>query len=291
MPPRWQGTLSQRLSGAGRTLARDRSAVAGGVVVLVVVVAAVFAPVIAPYGPTVQDPAKALVGLSGDHWLGTDQLGRDLFSRLLYGARTTLLVGLASVTFALVLGTFLGTIAGYHGSRLDSVVMRTMDVMLAFPVIILAIMIVVVLGPGLWSLIVAIGVSQVPFFTRLARSLTIALRSQPFIESAISIGASDSRVLRSHILPNITPLLFVQAVTTIGLAILNASALNFLGVGIPPPSPDWGRMVADLGAFVFTRPELPLYPGAAIAVTVIAMNLLGDGLLKVIDPSAQRRAF
>jgi len=265
--------------------------VAGGVVVLVVVVAAVFAPVIAPYGPTVQDPAKALVGLSGDHWLGTDQLGRDLFSRLLYGARTTLLVGLASVTFALVLGTFLGTIAGYHGSRLDSVVMRTMDVMLAFPVIILAIMIVVVLGPGLWSLIVAIGVSQVPFFTRLARSLTIALRSQPFIESAISIGASDSRVLRSHILPNITPLLFVQAVTTIGLAILNASALNFLGVGIPPPSPDWGRMVADLGAFVFTRPELPLYPGAAIAVTVIAMNLLGDGLLKVIDPSAQRRAF
>ena len=291
MPPRWQGTLSQRLRGAGRTLARDRSAVAGGVVVLVVVVAAVFAPVIAPYGPTVQDPAKALVGLSGDHWLGTDQLGRDLFSRLLYGARTTLLVGLASVTFALVLGTFLGTIAGYHGSRLDSVVMRTMDVMLAFPVIILAIMIVVVLGPGLWSLIVAIGVSQVPFFTRLARSLTIALRSQPFIESAISIGASDSRVLRSHILPNITPLLFVQAVTTIGLAILNASALNFLGVGIPPPSPDWGRMVADLGAFVFTRPELPLYPGAAIAVTVIAMNLLGDGLLKVIDPSAQRRAF
>jgi peptide/nickel transport system permease protein len=261
------------------------------VVVVVVAVGAVFAPLLAPYGPITQDPAHTLAGSSGAHLLGTDDLGRDIFSRLLFGARTSLIVGLASVTFALAFGTILGTLAGFYGRRLDSLVMRGIDVLLAFPVIILAIMIVVVLGPGVRSLIIAIGVSQVPLFTRLARSLTLSVRSQQFVESAISIGSSNWRILRLHVLPNIVPLLFVQTATTVGLAILNASALNFLGVGIPPPSPDWGRMVADLGAFIFTKPELPLYPGLAIAITVIAMNLLGDGLLKIVDPSGRRPAY
>jgi len=283
--------LSQRLRGGARTLARDRSALVGGVVVLVVVVGAVFAPLLAPYNPITQYPAHTLAGSSGAHLLGTDDLGRDIFSQLLYGARSSLIVGLASVAFALAFGTILGTLAGFYGRQLDSFVMRGVDVLLAFPVIILAILIVVVLGQGLWTLIFAIGVSQVPLFTRLARSLTLSVRSQPFVESAISIGSSNWRILRLHILPNIAPLLFVQTVTTIGLAILNASALNYLGVGIPPPSPDWGRMVSDLGRLIFTRPELPLYPGAAIAITVIAMNLLGDGLLRVVDPSGRRPAY
>lgn len=283
--------MSQRLRGGARTLARDRSALVGGVVVLVVVVGAVFAPLLAPYNPITQYPAHTLAGSSGAHLLGTDDLGRDIFSQLLYGARSSLIVGLASVAFALAFGTILGTLAGFYGRQLDSFVMRGVDVLLAFPVIILAILIVVVLGQGLWTLIFAIGVSQVPLFTRLARSLTLSVRSQPFVESAISIGSSNWRILRLHILPNIAPLLFVQTVTTIGLAILNASALNYLGVGIPPPSPDWGRMVSDLGRLIFTRPELPLYPGAAIAITVIAMNLLGDGLLRVVDPSGRRPAY
>jgi peptide/nickel transport system permease protein len=262
--------------------------VVGGVVLATVIVCAVLAPVIAPHGPLAQDQFDVGAGSSASHLLGTDQLGRDIFSRLVYGARSSLLVGGGSVLLALVVGTVFGTLAGYYGGRFDAAVSVVIDLVLAFPLLILAILVVVVLGPNLWNVVFAIGLSQIPLFVRVARSLALSLKQREFVEAAISLGSSDLAVLRKHVLPNVLPLMMVQATTTVGLAILSGAALSFLGVGLQPPTPDWGRMVSELGVFVFTRPELVFYPGAAIAVTVVAANLLGDGLVKIADPLGRR---
>ncbi len=255
---------------------------------LLIVLGGIFAPRLSSYDPIAQDTPNRLKGISAAHWLGTDDFGRDIFTRLLYGSQTVLLVAFVSIAFALAVGTLLGTLAGYRGGRLESLVMRTMDVMLSFPLLLLSIIIVVVLGPGVLNLILAIGVSQVPLFTRLARSLTLSIRTRDFVQAAAGFGADDARILGRHILPNIAAALVVQATTTMSLAILNAASLNFLGFGIQPPSPDWGAMVSDFRRFVFDRPELPLYPGAAIAMTVLSLNLLGDGLIDLLDPTARK---
>jgi peptide/nickel transport system permease protein len=272
-----------------RTFAReDPAALVGGVLLATIVVSAVLAPLIAPHGPLAQDQFHVGAGSSGSHLLGTDQLGRDIFSRLVYGARSSLLIGAGSVLLALVVGTVFGTLAGYYGGRVDAVISAAIDLVLAFPLLILAILVVIVLGPNLWNVIFAISVSQFPLFVRVARSLALSLRQREFVEASISLGSSDLKVMRKHVLPNVLPLMMVQATTTIGLAILSGAALSFLGIGLQPPTPDWGRMVSELGVFVFTRPELPFYPGAAIAVTVVAANLLGDGLVKIADPLGRR---
>jgi peptide/nickel transport system permease protein len=277
------------VSAALRTFAReDPAALVGGVLLAIIVVSAVLAPVIAPHGPLAQDQFHVGVGSSGSHLLGTDQLGRDIFSRLVYGARSSLLIGAGSVLLALVVGMVFGTLAGYYGGRVDAVITVAIDLVLAFPLLILAILVVVVLGPSLWNVIFAISVSQFPLFVRVARSLALSLKQREFVEAAISLGSSDLTVMRKHVLPNVLPLMMVQATTTIGLAILSGAALSFLGIGLQPPAPDWGRMVSELGVFIFTRPELPFYPGAAIAVTVVAANLLGDGLVKIVDPLGRR---
>ena len=272
-----------------RTFVReDPAALVGGVLLATIVVSAVLAPVIAPHGPLAQDQFHVGAGSSGSHLLGTDQLGRDIFSRLVYGARSSLLIGAGSVLLALVVGTVFGTLAGYYGGRVDAVISAAIDLVLAFPLLILAILVVIVLGPNLWNVIFAISVSQFPVFVRVARSLALSLRQREFVEASISLGSSDLKVMRKHVLPNVLPLMMVQATTTIGLAILSGAALSFLGIGLQPPTPDWGRMVSELGVFVFTRPELPFYPGAAIALTVVAANLLGDGLVKIADPLGRR---
>ena len=272
-----------------RTFAReDPAALVGGVLLATIVVSAVLAPLIAPHGPLAQDQFHVGAGSSGSHLLGTDQLGRDIFSRLVYGARSSLLIGAGSVLLALVVGTVFGTLAGYYGGRVDAVISAAIDLVLAFPLLILAILVVIVLGPNLWNVIFAISVSQFPLFVRVARSLALSLRQREFVEASISLGSSDLKVMRKHVLPNVLPLMMVQATTTIGLAILSGAALSFLGIGLQPPTPDWGRMVSELGVFVFIRPELPFYPGAAIAVTVVAANLLGDGLVKIADPLGRR---
>jgi len=266
----------------------DPAAVVGGLVLAIVIASAILAPVIAPHGPLAQDQFNVGAGSSASHLLGTDQLGRDIFSRLVYGARSSLLVGGGSVLLALVVGTVFGTLAGYYGGRFDAVVSVVIDLVLAFPLLILAILVVVVLGPNLWNVVFAISLSQIPLFVRVARSLALSLKQREFVEAAISLGSSDFAVLRKHVFPNVLPLMMVQATTTVGLAILSGAALSFLGVGLQPPTPDWGRMVSELGVFVFTRPELVFYPGAAIAVTVVAANLLGDGLVKIADPLGRR---
>jgi ABC-type dipeptide/oligopeptide/nickel transport system permease subunit len=269
-------------------LARDRAALAGGIVLAAVVLCAVLAPVIAPDPPLRQDERNVFAGPSSAHLLGTDNFGRDIFSRLLYGGRTALVVGALSVLLALAVGTVLGVIAGYRGGKLDSLIMRGVDVLLAFPLIILAILIVVALGAGITNLIIAVAIVQIPLFTRLARSATLGVGAEEYLQAAVVTGAGGFWIVRQHVLPNILPLLFVQATTSLGIAILNAAALNFLGLGVQPPSPDWGRMVAEFSSYAFTKPELPMYPGLAIVITVLAANMLGDGLLKIVDPVGQK---
>ena len=271
-----------------RGLTRNYPALGGGLFLLLVAVTGIFAPLLTPYDPIAQDTPNRLGGMSLAHPLGTDEFGRDVLTRLLYGSRTTLLVGLVSVAAALAVGTVLGTAAGYYGGALETWIMRAMDAMLSLPLVLIAIMIVVVLGPGVLNLIVAIGVSQVPPFTRLARSLALSVRTRDFVQAARGVGAFDGRILRIHVVPNVMTPLAAHATATVAFAILNAAALNFLGLGIQPPSPDWGAMISDFRRFVFDRPELPLYPGLAIALTVLAVNLLGDGLIDLVDPTARR---
>jgi peptide/nickel transport system permease protein len=271
-----------------RGLAPNYTALGGGIFLLVIAASGVFAPILTPYDPIAQDTAHRLKGMSLAHPLGTDEFGRDVLTRLLHGSRTTLLVGFVSVGFALAIGTVLGTLAGYYGGALESLIMRVMDAMLSLPLILIAIMIVVVLGSGVLNLIIAIGVSQIPPFTRLARSLALSVRTRDFVQAAHGLGAADSRILRLHVVPNVMAPLVAQAAATLALAILNAAALNFLGLGIQPPSPDWGAMISDFRRFVFDRPELPLYPGLAIALTVLAVNVLGDGLIDLVDPAARK---
>lgn len=258
-------------------------------VLLAILLAGVVGPLLLPYDPFQMNTAKRLLPPSAAHLLGTDHFGRDIFTRILYGSRTTLFVGAVSTSFSVTLGLILGTVAGYRSGILDSLIMRTMDVMLSFPLVLLAIIIIAILGPGLRNVIIAVGISQVPLFARLSRSLALSVRHQEFVQAAVSLGAYDGRILRIHILPNILTPIVVQGMTTVALAILSATSLNFLGLGIQPPSPDWGSMVNDFRRFIFDRPELPLYPGIALLVTVLCLNLVGDGLIELVDPTARRR--
>lgn len=271
----------------GRAL-RDRVTVAAGFVVMGVFALAALAPLLTPHNPEAQDPSRALEGLSWDHPFGTDQFGRDTFARILFGARVSLLVGLGAVTIALVVGLFIGVLSGFYRGKIDAIFMRSIDVALAFPLIIFATLIVVVLGPSLRTVILSVGVSLVPLFARLARSSVLSLREQEFFEAAVSVGCSNRRLMSHHVLPHVFPLIFVQATTAIGLAILSGAALSFIGIGVQPPTADWGRMVAEASPLVFVHPFLSVYPGLAIAVTALACNLLGDGLLAAADPSADR---
>ena len=257
--------------------------------VVLVILAGLVGPMLLPYDPFQMDTAHKLLPPSRAHLLGTDHFGRDIFTRILYGSRTTLFVGAISTLFSVTVGLILGIVAGYCGRTVDSLIMRAMDVMLSFPLVLLALIIIAILGPGLRNVIVAVGVSQIPLFARLARSMTLSVRQQEFLEAAVGLGARDIRILRLHLLPNIFAPIVVQATTTVAFAILNATSLNFLGLGIQPPSPDWGSMINDFRRFIFDRPELPLYPGVALLVTVLSLNLLGDGLLELIDPTARRR--
>lgn len=266
----------------------DKVTVTAGLVVLVVFLLAVLAPLLTPYEPDAQDPVRTLESPTWSHPFGTDQFGRDIFTRILYGARISLLVGIGAVTIALVLGLVIGVLSGFYRGPVDAIFMRGIDVVLAFPLIIFATLIVVVLGPSLRTVILSVGVSLVPLFARLARSSVLSLREQEFFEAAVSVGCSNRRLMWHHVLPHVFPLVFVQATTAIGLAILSGSALSFIGIGVQPPTSDWGRMVAEASPLVFVHPFLSVYPGVAIALTALACNLLGDGLLGALDPAAKR---
>lgn len=260
-------------------------------ILLAILLGGLVGPLLLPYDPFQMDTANRLLPPSAAHVLGTDHFGRDIFTRILYGSRTTLFVGAVSTSLSMTLGLILGIVAGYCGGVLDSLIMRAMDVMLSFPLVLLAIVIIAILGPGLRNVIIAVGVSQIPLFARLSRSLALSVRQQEFLQAAVGLGARDGRILRLHVLPNILTPIVVQATTTVAFTILSATSLNFLGLGIQPPSPDWGSMVNDFRRFIFDRPELPFYPGVALLVTVLCLNLLGDAVLELVDPTARPRAI
>jgi len=259
-----------------------------GPVVGLLILAATFAPFLAPADPNALNPRAKAQPPTLAHLLGTDEFGRDLWSRLLYGARITLVVGLSSVAVAAGLGTLLGSVAAYARGPIESAIMRVMDGLLCFPPILLGIFVVTFLGPSLRNLVLVIGVLYVPRFTRVVHASTLAIRELEYVEGARALGASAARVVAGTILPNIVAPILVQASLAAGHAILLESGLSFLGLGPPPPTPSWGRMVEQSGRFMQLSALPLLWPSTAISLTVLAFNLLGDGLRDMLDPRLRR---
>lgn len=253
-------------------------------VLLAVLIVAVAASWIAPYGINDIDVPSALQGPGTAHWFGTDELGRDVFSRVLVAIAASLRVAVVSVTLAAVIGVLIGVLAGYRGGWIDTVVMRVVDVMFAFPVLLLALAIVAVLGPGITTTMLAIGIVYIPIFARVARASALGVRVEPFVAVSRSMGTGDGYILIRHILPNIAGPLIVQLSLSLAFAILAEAALSFLGLGIQPPQPSLGRMIFDAQGFVTLAWWMAVFPGAAIFVMVLAFNLFGDGLRDVLDP-------
>jgi ABC-type dipeptide/oligopeptide/nickel transport system permease subunit len=271
-----------------RRFRRRATGVAGAVITLLFVALAAAAPWIAPHDPTAQELGARLASPDASHWLGRDEFGRDLLSRVVWGARLSLLIGAASVALAVATGVPLGLVAGYVGGRLDGALMRVVDVLLAFPGILLALAVVAVVGDGsAGTLILAIGVFAMPTFARLARASALALRDAEFVEAIRALGAGGGRVLWRHVLPNALGPLIVQATLGIAGAILTASALSFLGVGVQPPAPEWGAMISDGRAFLRPAPQLVAWPGLALTLVTYALNALGDTLRDVLDPRGE----
>jgi len=262
--------------------------VIGGSLFLALILIALFAPAIAPENPVEQNYGATLRPPSREHLMGTDNFGRDIFSRVVYGTQISLRVGLISVGIAAVIGIPIGLAAGYYGGWVDSVAMRLIDVMLAFPGILLAFVIVAVLGSSLTNLMIAIGIGSIPGFARLIRGSVLATRSLSYIESARVTGCRDPRIIRLHILPNIASPIIVYSTLKVATAILAGASLSFLGLGVQRPTPEWGVMLADGRNFLQQQWWISAFPGLAIMVTTLAINLLGDGIRDVRDPRAQR---
>lgn len=270
-----------------RRFRRRKIAVAAGLFLALLVLAAIAAPWIAPFDPTTPDYNAVLEEPSALHWTGTDPYGRDVFSRIIWGARISLAVGFLSVSLGGLVGVTLGVLSGYRGGFTDTVIMRICDVLLAFPGILLAIGVIAILGPGIDNVIYAVAVFSVPVFARLARGSTLGLKRAVYIEAARAIGVSDVVIMVRHLLPGALPNVIVYFSMRIGTSILTAASLSFIGLGAQPPSPEWGAMLADGRNYIGVADHVTLYPGLAIFVTVLAFNLFGDGLRDALDPKLQ----
>lgn len=267
-----------------KQLRKNRLAIIGFAIILFFILVAIFAPLFTSYSYDQQNLADRLHPPSKEYLLGTDHLGRDIFTRIAYGARVSLQVGFFAVTGALVFGSLLGILAGYFGRWIDMLISRIFDIMLAFPSILLAIAIVAILGPSLENALLAIAVVNIPIFGRLVRSRVISLREEEFIMAAKAQGMKSGRVILHHILPNSIAPIIVQATLSFGTAILEAAALGFLGLGAQPPTPEWGQMLADSREFIQLAPWTMLAPGLSIMLVVLGFNLIGDGLRDALDP-------
>jgi peptide/nickel transport system permease protein len=279
-------------SDAFRRVRRNPGAIVGFGLVLMFVVIAVFAPLIAPYGPReVAGPlSESFDGPSADHLLGQDQQARDEFSRIVYGARYSLMIGVVSVAVGLSIGLVLGATAGYLGGIVDSVIMRLMDIMLSVPGLLMAIGIVAVLGPGIFQLMIAVGVVQIPVFARLLRGSVLAQKENDFVLAARAIGVPRRQILASHILPNAISPVIVQGTLAMATAIIDVAGLGFLGLGPPDPgTPEWGTMLSDVNRYFQSGPHLAIAPGVAIVLSVLGFNLIGDGLREALDPKLRGR--
>jgi peptide/nickel transport system permease protein len=272
-----------------RRLRRSPNLVAGTIILFLVVLSALLAPQISPYDPVDQDFASQLRSPSASHLFGTDEFGRDIFSRVVFGARIALNVGAVADAIATTLGVLLGVLAGYFGGRLDAVLTRLIDVMLAFPYLLLAMIVVAILGPGLTNAMVAIAIVYTPQFARVVRGVVLSVKEQEFVESARAMGMGMLRILFRSILPNIVSPIIVMATLTVGFMIVETAGLSFLGLGASPPTPEWGSMLATGRQYMLTAPWITTFPGLAILVTVVAFNLVGDGLRDLLDPRLRGR--
>jgi len=266
------------------TFRRNRPALIGAVVTILIMLIAIFAPWIAPYDPLVQDSAIRLEGMTSDHMLGTDDFGRDVLSRIIHGSRVSLVIGLASVLLGMVAGTMLGMIAGYYRGKVETLIMRSVDVMMCFPDLILAIVITAVLGANLVNLVLTLGLVMMPRFARLAHGQLLSLTESEYVLAARSIGFHVPRILGRHIFPNIFGELFVAATLWVGVAIRLEANLAFVGLGISPPTPTWGNMIKEGVDVMINAPWISIYSGLAILITILAFNMLGDGLRDIADP-------
>lgn len=272
-----------------RRFVRNRAAVAGGIALVVLVALSWLGPLFIRTDVASTDLGVRLQPPSRTHWFGTDELGRDLFARIIYGGRLSLSIGLVSVSLGILGGVPLGIVAAYYGGWTDMVLMRVVDVMLSFPAILLAIVVVTVLGPGLYNTMVAIGIAQMPVYARIVRGVALSVREEEYILAARSLGMGDSRIIIRHLLPNCLPPLIVQTSLLIASAILSAAYLGFLGLGAQPPLPEWGTMLSKGRIYLRTAPHVVLIPGLATILSVLSFNLVGDGLREALDPRLDRR--
>jgi peptide/nickel transport system permease protein len=269
---------------AWRSFKKNRLAVIGAIIILLFIVMAVAAPIIAPEGINDQKLGERLQPPSATHWLGTDDFGRDILSRIIYGARISLWVGFLAVLGSVVVGCFLGIVAGYYGKWVDGIISRIFDIMLAFPSILLAIAVVAVLGPSLRNALIAIAIINIPNFGRLIRSKVLSVKQEEYVIAAKAVGMKDARILYRHILPNSLSPIIVQGTLAIATAIIECAALGFLGLGAQAPTPEWGKMLADSKQYLIQAPWTMIFPGVAIMLTVLGFNLMGDGLRDALDP-------
>lgn len=281
----------QRRSGFTEVMFRLRKsplAMFGLGVITLIIFFAIFADVVAPHKFYAQNLDRMFESPSRDYLLGTDEFGRDILSRLIYGARVSLQVGFIAVSIALIAGGTLGAMAGYYGGKADNLIMRVMDVMLSIPQTLLAIAIAASLGPGLLNLMIAVGISATPRYARIVRSSVLSIRDMEFVEAAHAVGSSDFRIIMKHIIPNSMAPIIVQSTLGVASAILNAAGLSFIGLGIQPPNPEWGAMLSGGRQYIRDYPHLTLYPGLTIMITILALNFLGDGLRDALDPKQRR---
>jgi ABC-type dipeptide/oligopeptide/nickel transport system permease subunit len=267
-----------------RRFRRNKGAVFGLGVFLAIVFMALFADIISPYDPLAQNYARIMEGPSVDHWLGTDSFGRDMLSRIIYGARIALIVGILAVLLALAVGVTLGLISGYYGGVIDTVIMRVMDGLFAFPILILAIALMAVMGFGVRNVIIAVAVVSIAPFARVTRGDVLAVREEPYIEAARLAGISNAAIIFRHVLPNVLAPIIVQGALRVSAAIITEAGLSFLGLGPQPPTPVWGSMIAEGRNFIILAPHISTFPGIALMLAVVGLNLFGDGLRDTLDP-------
>ncbi|MFF2753192.1 ABC transporter permease [Psychrobacillus sp. NPDC058041] len=270
------------------TIGQNKAAVVGGVIILLYISLTFLAPILAPYDPYEINLPDKLQSPSIHHWMGTDDKGRDILSRILYGSRLSLGVGFSSVSFGAFFGIILGLIAGYYGRWVDTIISRCLDVMLAFPGILLALAIISALGPSLINVTIAVGVFSIPLFARIVRGSTMEVKKLEYIDAIRTLGANDFIIIFRHIFPNILSPIIVQGSLRLATAILSAAGLSFLGLGAQPPSPEWGAMLSSGRDFIFSAPYMAIFPGLMIAILVLGFNLFGDGLRDALDPRTKK---
>lgn len=283
MPLR-RATVPSRRMDLVHGLLRNKGALAGLIILSLMILAAILAPAITRYDPIVINPPERTQPPSREHWLGTDAFGRDIYTRVVYGARVSLPIGLIAVSIAASVGAVLGLVAGYYGKYADAIIMRIVDIMLAFPNIMLALVVVAILGPSIRNVMIAVGVGEIPRYTRLIRGQVLSAREYLYVEAARVIGVPTPKILFRHILPNVVSPVVVLGTLSVGSAILAAAGLSFLGLGAQPPRAEWGSMLADGRQFLRSHWWVATMPGLAIAMTVLSINMLGDGLRDILDP-------